>query len=133
MRVPIVLLGALLLASSACTGRGINLVPPYKVQAGTITLALQLPPEQSDITEVEFFFTDANGGDVSIGKDSEGPEFAVQFDTTRVVDGINLIRAIGNPGLSQVVLLENSIFVRNGSQGTAAAFRLMPGSIRNGR
>lgn len=127
MRVPLVLLGALLLVSSACTGTGVNRGTVYQVESGTISLGFSADQIPAEITEVEFFFLDEGGQPVSIGRDSEGPEFSVQFDTTKVNDGINLVRAVGNPG--NVTLLENSIFIANQSGGVSA-FRLPQGALR---
>lgn len=131
MRVPLVLLGALLLTSSACTGSGVNTKPVYAVQGGTITLGVSAEQISPNITEVEFFYSDPEGALVSIGKDTEGPEFSVQFDTTKVENGVNLVSARGYPG--DVDLLKNSIFVVNETAGAPAAFRLPSATRKKSR
>ena len=107
---------AALVASASCSGTGQNTVDIFTVRNGAVTLTAEVPEgTATDITSVEFR---VDGGPIST--DAEGPEWSVQFDTTKVPDGVHYITAVGNPGGDEVVLLENSIIVRNNAAGGAA-------------
>jgi hypothetical protein len=114
MRVKLALISVALAAGAhSCAGTGQNTANIFTEQTNTITLAVEVPPDQGDITSVEF---SVDGQQIAV--DSEGPEWAVQFDTTKVQNGVHYVRAIGNPGAGDVVLLENCIVVRNGGGAT---------------
>ncbi|MEB3195611.1 MAG: Ig-like domain-containing protein [Candidatus Sericytochromatia bacterium] len=119
MRLLQVLLAASAVLISSCAGTGQNTMPAFNVQRGTITLAVDIPPEQGDISSVEFRVD----GEV-LAVDSQGPEFSVPFDTTKKADGIHFVEAVGNPGAAEVQLLKNSILVENAAPAPApAAYR----------
>lgn len=109
MRVKVALTSfALALAAHSCAGVGQNTLPVFTEQKGSITLSVVVPPEQSDVTSVAFTVDGE-----AVGTDTEGPDWTAQFDTTKVADGIHIVRALGNPGAGDITLLENSIVVRN--------------------
>lgn len=108
---------AALVAIASCTGKGQNTVDIFTVRNGPVTLSAEVPAgNATEISSVEFR---VDGSPIST--DAEGPEWTATFDTTKVQDGVHFITAIGNPGGTEVVLLENSIIVRNKTGGTAAA------------
>ncbi len=107
---------AALVAIASCTGKGQNTVDIFTVRSGPVTLSAEVPEGSStEISSVEFR---VDGSPIST--DAEGPDWSVTFDTTKVTDGVHYITAIGNPGGTEVVLLENSIIVRNTGGGAAA-------------
>ena len=120
MRPPVILgITALsvLVAIAACQGKGQNQTDIFTVQKGTVTLAVDVPPEKAgDITSVEFSVDDK-----PLATDTAGPEWSVQFKTTDVPDGVHYVKAVGNPGAGDIVLLENSIMIQNGTGGAAPA------------
>lgn len=107
---------AALVAIASCTGKGQNTVDIFTVRNGQVTLAAEVPEgSTTEISAVEFR---VDGSPIST--DSQGPEWTATFDTTKVADGVHYITAVGNPGGAEVVLLENSIIVRNKTGGAAA-------------
>jgi hypothetical protein len=114
MRAPLAIATlAALIAIASCTGTGQNTVDLFTVRNGSVTLTAEVPEANAaEISSVEF-----RVDGTPISTDPEGPEWSVQFDTATVADGVHYITAVGNPGGNELVLLENSIIVRNNAAG----------------
>ena len=122
MRTPLAILivGSLagLIAVASCAGSGQNTVPIFKEQAGQVTLTVEVPADQATVvTSVEFRVNDTPVAP----PDTQGPPWEAQWDTTKLKNGVYAVKAVGNPGGSEVELLNSSVIVRNGAAGQQPA------------
>lgn len=117
MRWSLGFLALCVLAGAACQGKGQNTVDVWtKVETGTIRLTVAVPDDVVNVTSVQYFVDDGAVGNPS----STGPDYAVDFDTTKVGNGVHEVKAVGNPGQGDVVLLRASILIKNAPAGTPA-------------
>ncbi|MEB3329768.1 MAG: Ig-like domain-containing protein [Candidatus Sericytochromatia bacterium] len=118
MRKPLGLLAALVLLAAACQGRGQNALDVYKAAdssliSGPTVFEVNVPPDQGNVTAVQYFLNDT-----PIGTSTEGPTFPLTFDTRTVANAVHNLKALGNPGQGDVVLLNVSIMVQNAAGAT---------------
>ena len=116
MRTPLAILvaGSIvgLVAVASCAGSGQNTVPIFKEQQGQVTLNVDVPDDLAgQVTSVEFRVNDAPVAP----PDTQGPPWEAQWDTTKLSNGVYSVKAVGNPGGSEIELLFSSVIVRNGT------------------
>jgi hypothetical protein len=114
MRTPVAILivGSLagLVAVASCAGKGQNTVNIFKEQAGQVTLTVEVPNDQATVVNsVEFRVNETPVAP----PDTHGPPWEAQWDTTKLKNGVYTVKAVGNPGGSEVELLNSSVIVRN--------------------
>jgi hypothetical protein len=116
MRGKIIGAAALLLALLGCAGTGVNTANVFQSQSGTIQLKVDTP--DTSISSVEFTVNDQKVGEDTNGSDG----WSVDYDTTKLADGIYTVRANGTSPTGTVELLNNSLLIKNGNAaGTGAS------------
>lgn len=105
---------ALLGTLAGCTGTGVNTANVFQAQSGEIQLTAAVP-DASVYTSVEFVINEGDAAAETVKDENPGDGIAVTYDTKKLNDGINYVKAygIGADG-TRTQILDNALLIDNG-------------------
>lgn len=110
---------ALLGTLAGCTGTGVNTADVFTPQSGSIQLTAAVT-DPTLYSAVEFVINEGDAAAETVIDDNPGDGIEVTYDTTKLNDGINYVKAygVGTDG-TRTQILDNALLIDNGGGGTA--------------
>lgn len=103
---------AALILVAGCTGTGTNSMPVFTAVGGVQKLLADVL-DRTDITSVDFLIDGGQPTQILLPDTNGADGWSVDFDTTKVANGVHFVKAIGKGGAEEVELLNNSILINN--------------------